>query len=150
MPSRAQIILCMPGLHWILTPVTSLIKIYLQGYFRNSGLEEIAIKWLFIRLAWNRPQSGSLGGRSFTKEGRGGCLVLAQYAGALHAARCTLHTTNCTLHTAHCTLHTAHCTLHTAHCILHTAYCTGRAHYTTRRDFGVTRIMGRFPDLESP
>ena len=28
------------------------------------------MQWLFIRLAWNRPQSGSLGGWSFTRDQR--------------------------------------------------------------------------------
>ena len=61
-----RIILCVLELRLIPQPVTS-SKIHLSRLFLESRLPS---NGSFIRLAWNRPQSGSLGGRSFTKEAR--------------------------------------------------------------------------------
>ena len=132
MPSKAQIILCMPGLHLILTPVTSLVKIYLQGYFWNSGLKKIAIKWLFYQISLESATKWLIRWSILYKRGEGWMFGACTVRG--RTTRCTLHTAHDKLHTAHCTLHIAYCTLHTAHCTLHTAYCilhrAGALHYT--------------------
>ena len=64
---KKETLLCILELRLSLHPETSW-KICLSRLFQESRLPS---NGSFIRLAWNRPQSGSLVGRSFTKESRG-------------------------------------------------------------------------------